>query len=90
MVLPCLSVIDYRESACLGGVQSEAVVDEKLREISVVEGFSLSLFWFVLQSFLFCLGRAFYKYLPMKIKSFFFPFCGQVRRTSCEFTICRG
>lgn len=54
MVLPCVSVIDYRESACLGGVWSEAVVDEKLREISVVAAFSPSLlFWFVLQSLLF-------------------------------------
>lgn len=67
MVLPCVSVTDYQESACLGGVWSEALADEKLREISVVAAFSPSLlFWFVLQ------GRAFCKYLPMEINHFFF------------------
>lgn len=54
MVLPCVSVTDYQESTYLGGVRSEAVGDEKLREISVVAAFSPSLlFQFVLQSFLF-------------------------------------
>lgn len=54
VVLPYVSVIDYRESVCLGGVWSKAVVDVKTEGdfCGCVASPSL-LFWFALQGFLF-------------------------------------
>lgn len=90
VALPGVSVIDHKESMCLGGVWSEVVVDVKTEgNLCGYSSFSFRVILVCSSGLSVCLGRVFCASLPMEINQSF-SFCGQVRRTSCEFTICPG
>lgn len=70
--------------ACLGGVWSKNEGD-----LCDCSSFSFVIVLICSAGLSVCLGRVFHAYVPME-KNLSFSFCGQVRRTNCEFTICPG